>query len=139
LSTIVSGSVRRVTPIQECSPRAAGSVYPLLNGLYRLLVNLTEAAPVVARRVDSFAVTVIVASRSGPRDGGESLDDLLTGDGETARQVHARSVLHHERCANKQGVNTRISPRTAETSPVISAGNSRGRDVFCGARPASAL
>ena len=80
-----------------------GSVYPLLNGLYRLLANLATAGPVVllvddaqwadatslrflgflARRLDSVAAAVIVASRSGSRDGGELLDDLLTASGVT--------------------------------------------------------
>jgi DNA-binding NarL/FixJ family response regulator len=82
---------------------ASDSVYPLLNGLYWLLVNLAETAPVVmlvddaqwadslslrflgflARRLGSVAVTVIVASGSGSTDGGDLLDDLLTASGAT--------------------------------------------------------
>ena len=37
----------------------------------------------LARRLDSVAVTVIVASRSGSREGGELLDDLLTASDTT--------------------------------------------------------
>ena len=85
------------------SGSGSGSVYSLLNGLYRLLVNLAETVPVVvliddahwadsaslrflgflARRMDSVAVTVIVASRSGSRDGSALLDDLLTASDTT--------------------------------------------------------
>jgi DNA-binding CsgD family transcriptional regulator len=84
-------------------PADPSSLYPLLNGLFWLLANLAEAAPVVllvddaqwadpaslrflgflARRVNSVAVTVIVTSRGGSRDGGELLDDLLTANGTT--------------------------------------------------------
>jgi DNA-binding CsgD family transcriptional regulator len=78
--------------------QASSSVYHLLNGLYWLLVNLAAKVPVVmlvddaqwadslslrflgflARRMDSVAVAVIVASGSGSRDGGALLDDLVT-------------------------------------------------------------
>jgi DNA-binding CsgD family transcriptional regulator len=83
-------------------PGGSGSIYSL-HGLYRLLVNLAETVPVVmliddaqwadsaslrflgflARRMDSVAVTVIVASRSGFREGSELLDDLLTASDTT--------------------------------------------------------
>ena len=83
--------------------QASSSVYHLLNGLYWLLVNLAAKVPVVmlvddaqwadslslrflgflARRMDSVAVAVIVASGSGSRDGGALLDDLLTAGSTT--------------------------------------------------------
>ena len=93
------------------SGSGSGSVYSLLNGLYRLLVNLAETVPVViliddaqwadsaslrflgflARRMDAVAVTVIVASRSGSREGSELLDDLLTASDTTVLEPKALS------------------------------------------------
>jgi DNA-binding CsgD family transcriptional regulator len=79
-------------------PRTVTSLYLLLNGLYWLLVNLAETAPVVvvvddiqwadlpslrflaflARRVDSIAVTIVIANRAGANKGTELLGDVLT-------------------------------------------------------------
>ncbi|MBP2325093.1 DNA-binding NarL/FixJ family response regulator [Kibdelosporangium banguiense] len=73
------------------------SLFPLLNGLYWLLAGLSEIAPLVlvvddaqwadlpslrflgflARRLDSVAVTMIIASRTGPHDDEGLLDDIL--------------------------------------------------------------
>lgn len=83
--------------------RRAASLYPLLNGLYWLLVNLAEQAPVLilvddghwvdlpslqflgflARRVDSAAVTVILTTRTGEHGDGGLLHDILTAEGAT--------------------------------------------------------
>jgi len=82
----------------ERPPQTVTSLYLLLNGLYWLLVNLAETAPVVvlvddvqwadppslqflgflARRVDSIAVTVVIASRAGAHRDTELLGDVLT-------------------------------------------------------------
>ena len=82
----------------EQSPQAVPSLYLLLNGLYWLLVNLAETAPVVvlvddvqwadapslqflgflARRAESIAVTVVIARRAGSHHDNELLSDVLT-------------------------------------------------------------
>jgi DNA-binding CsgD family transcriptional regulator len=76
------------------------SLYPLLNGLHGLVVNLAGTAPVVvlvddaqwldlpssrflgflARRLDGVAALVVVASRAGEGDGGPLEDILAASD-----------------------------------------------------------
>ncbi len=79
---------------------APGSLYPLLNGLYWLLVNLAERAPLVvlvddaqwadlpslqflgflARRLDSARALVTIAIRSAEPGADELIDDLLAAE-----------------------------------------------------------
>jgi DNA-binding CsgD family transcriptional regulator len=79
---------------------APGSLYTLLNGLYWLLVTLAESAPLVllvddaqwgdspslrflgflARRLDSVAVLVIIATRAAEHDEDGLLEDILAAD-----------------------------------------------------------
>jgi DNA-binding CsgD family transcriptional regulator len=92
----------------ERSHPATWSMHLLLNGLYWLLVNLAQAAPVVilvddaqwvdspslrflgflARRIDSVAVAVVLAARTGAQRDDALPDDALLDDillaGETA-------------------------------------------------------
>ncbi|WP_329430450.1 AAA family ATPase [Streptosporangium sp. NBC_01495] len=75
----------------------AATLFPLLNGLYWLLVSLSERAPVVvlvddaqwadqpslrflgflARRVESVAVTVVVTTRAAEQGDDGHLDDIM--------------------------------------------------------------
>ncbi|MEV4313348.1 AAA family ATPase [Actinocrispum sp. NPDC049592] len=85
------------TTVQSAAP---GAMYALLNGLYWLLVNLAERSPLVllvddaqwsdspslqflgflARRLDSVAVVVIIATRSAEHDDDGLLEDILAAD-----------------------------------------------------------
>ncbi|MGH3549102.1 MAG: AAA family ATPase [Pseudonocardiaceae bacterium] len=95
----------------DASEKADGSLYPLLNGLYWLLVNLTETAPTVvlvddvqwvdlpsfqflgflSRRMDSIAVTVVITTRPGEhRDLG--LHDILAAADATLLEPKSLSL-----------------------------------------------
>lgn len=94
------GTPDSAAPVSERPRAVPGSLYPLLNGLYWLLVNLAEPAPVVllvddvqwidlpslrflgflARRLDSVAVTVIMTSRPAEHHEDGLLDEVLAAD-----------------------------------------------------------
>jgi DNA-binding CsgD family transcriptional regulator len=99
----------------EDTPAAPGSLYPLLNGLYWLLVNLAEQAAVVvlvddvqwadlpslqflgflARRLDSVRVLVAVTLRSEERGDDGLVDDILAAEDPTLlrpKNLSARAV-----------------------------------------------
>ncbi|MCS7477105.1 AAA family ATPase [Umezawaea endophytica] len=94
---------------------APGSPFPLLNGLYWLLVNLAERGPLVvlvddaqwadqpslrflgflARRLDSIGILVTVTIRSVDHGDDELVDDLLATDNRTLlrpRNLSAQGV-----------------------------------------------
>jgi DNA-binding CsgD family transcriptional regulator len=86
----------------EQVPEAAGgrSLYPVLNSVYWILVNLAERAPTVlvvddaqwadtpslqfleflGRRLDALPVTVIIATRTGEHTESHLLNDIMVGD-----------------------------------------------------------
>ncbi|MGH3852471.1 MAG: ATP-binding protein [Pseudonocardiaceae bacterium] len=94
------------------SDEATRSLYPLLNGLYWLLVNLAEAAPVVvlvddaqwvdlpslqflgflARRMDSVAVTMVITTRTDEHSDEGILHDILTVENTTLLEPRNLSI-----------------------------------------------
>ncbi|WNV85700.1 LuxR C-terminal-related transcriptional regulator [Umezawaea sp. Da 62-37] len=89
----------------------SGSLHSVLNGLYWLLVSLAERAPVLllvddaqwvdapslrflgflARRLDSVAVGVVLATRSAEHDDDGLLDDVLAADDVTVLALRSLS------------------------------------------------
>ncbi|WP_439657617.1 helix-turn-helix transcriptional regulator [Lentzea sp. HUAS TT2] len=94
---LFTGAVAAVEPIFDLGEGETGSLFGLFNGLYWLLVSLAESGPLVlvvddaqwadpssmrflgflARRLDSVAVLLVVATRGGEHDDGGLLDDVL--------------------------------------------------------------
>jgi DNA-binding CsgD family transcriptional regulator len=119
---------------------APGALYALLNGLYWLLVNLAESSSLVllvddaqwsdspslrflgflARRLDSVAALVIIATRAAEHDDNGLFDDILAADELTLlrlRSLSGRAVTtlvrrelgsgaHEEFCAACHAVTT---------------------------------
>jgi len=97
----------------ERSRTAARSMHLLLNGLYWLLVNLAQAAPVVvlvddaqwvdspslrflgfvARRIDAVAIAIVIARRTGVHPDDALLDDIVMAGGTTLLEPKALSEL----------------------------------------------
>jgi DNA-binding CsgD family transcriptional regulator len=92
--------------------RAPGALYPILNGFYRLLADWSAEVPLVvtvddaqwldvpslrflaflSRRLDTIAVALVIACRSGESSGGTALDDVLAaGDAATLLRPRALS------------------------------------------------
>ncbi|MFD4636173.1 ATP-binding protein [Lentzea sp. NPDC058436] len=97
---LFTGAVAAVEPIFDLGEGETGSLFSLFNGLYWLLVSLTERGPLVlvvddaqwadpssmrflgflARRLDSVPVLLVVATRGGEHDDGGLLDDVLAAE-----------------------------------------------------------
>ncbi|HEX3786608.1 MAG TPA: LuxR C-terminal-related transcriptional regulator [Pseudonocardiaceae bacterium] len=120
-------------------PQRAESVYLLLNGLYWLLVNLSELSPVVilvddvqwvdppslrflgflARRVDSIAVTVVIAGRPGFAPDDELVEDILGANETTVlplRDLSPAAVTDLVRQELGQGADPRFSAACHEVT-----------------------
>ncbi|MGH3768464.1 MAG: ATP-binding protein [Pseudonocardiaceae bacterium] len=101
-----------ISPSGDTPNEAPGPLYPLLNGLYWLLVNMAETVPVVvlvddaqwvdlpslqflgflARRMDSVAVTVIITTRPGQHGDGGFLHDILVAEDATLLEPQNLSI-----------------------------------------------
>ncbi|PZS24428.1 MAG: LuxR family transcriptional regulator [Pseudonocardiales bacterium] len=105
-------TIDAISPSGDTSNGTAGSLYPLLNGLYWLLVNLAETESVVvlvddaqwvdlpslqflgflARRMDSVAVTVIITTRTGEHSDDGVLHDILVAEDATLLEPQNLSI-----------------------------------------------
>ncbi|TWP51738.1 AAA family ATPase [Lentzea tibetensis] len=97
---VLTGAALTTAGLFTAGADVTGSLYPLLNGLYWLLVNLADSASLVllvddaqwgdspslqflgflARRLDSVAVLVIIATRAAEHGDDGLLEDILAAD-----------------------------------------------------------
>ncbi|GHH40252.1 ATP-binding protein [Lentzea cavernae] len=97
---LFTGAAAATERIFDLGDGETGSLFSLFNGLYWLLVTLAERGPLVvvaddaqwadpssmrflgflARRLDSVAVLLVVATRGGEHDDGGLLDDVLAAE-----------------------------------------------------------
>jgi DNA-binding CsgD family transcriptional regulator len=109
---VFTGAAQATETLFGDQSTAPGSLYPLLNGLYWLLVNLAESSPVVllvddaqwsdppslqflgflARRLDSVAALVIIATRAAEHDDNGLFEDILAADELTLLRLRSLSV-----------------------------------------------
>ncbi|MET0236551.1 MAG: LuxR C-terminal-related transcriptional regulator [Kibdelosporangium sp.] len=100
LFTGAARATARLFDADQPAGEPAGSLYALLNGLYWLLVTMSERGALVvmvddaqwadlpslrflgflARRLESVALTVVIATRGAEQEDGGLLDDILATD-----------------------------------------------------------
>ncbi|MET0132367.1 MAG: AAA family ATPase [Kibdelosporangium sp.] len=122
-----------------------GSLYPLLNGLYWLLVTMSERAALVimvddaqwadlpslqflgflARRLESVAVTVVIATRAGEHEDSGLLDDILATDDCVLLELKSLSVA-----AVAELVRRELGPGASDVFCAACHGTAIGNPLF---------